>query len=122
MSRRRLTDAERAERRAATWTDAAYTHFDPADGGYGSRAQWQAAAEQLADGRGVFTGPTASAGDPDLRLLGLDGMPADAQAVVKAFRRMAKVLHPDQGGNAEDFKAMFAAYERLISRYSTRGS
>ena len=29
----------------------------------------------------------------------------------KQFRRLVKELHPDHGGNAEDFKAMMKEYE-----------
>ena len=39
---------------------------------------------------------------------------ADKRAVVNAFRSMAKVHHPDAGGDSEDFKRLRAAYEQAL--------
>ena len=36
-----------------------------------------------------------------------------AEELKKAYRTWAKKLHPDLGGNAEEFKVMQAEYERL---------
>lgn len=121
MSRRTLTEAERAARRAATWTDSAYRHYDASDG-FGSADEWEAAAEALIYGK---SGPrfheAASSRrryDPDLALLGLDAMPETAQALLSAFRRAAMRTHPDHGGSAAEFKRAYAAYERLARRYA----
>lgn len=38
------------------------------------------------------------------------------EEVKKAYRELAKRLHPDAGGNAEEFKAMSAEYERAFER------
>lgn len=47
-------------------------------------------------------------------VLGLDG-PAGEDAVRDAYREKAKVLHPDtDGGSAEAFQELQAAYERLV--------
>ena len=35
-----------------------------------------------------------------------------AEELRKEFHRLAKELHPDNGGNAEDFKAMKAEFEK----------
>lgn len=39
-----------------------------------------------------------------------------AEELKKAYRTWAKKLHPDLGGNAEEFKVMQAEYERLWGR------
>ena len=39
-----------------------------------------------------------------------------AEELKKAYREWAKRLHPDLGGNAEEFKVMQAEYERLWER------
>ncbi|MBD0419430.1 J domain-containing protein [Streptomyces sp. TRM S81-3] len=43
------------------------------------------------------------------------GVPADATRaeIVRAFRRQAFALHPDRGGDADDFRALHRAYETL---------
>jgi hypothetical protein len=120
MSRRTLTEAERAARRAATWTDAGYRHYDASDG-FGSGEEWEAAAEALIFGKaGPRFRESASSRrsfDPDLTILGLDAMPETAQALLSAFRRAAMRTHPDHGGTAAEFKRAYAAYERLARRY-----
>lgn len=45
-----------------------------------------------------------------LAVLGLRG-PADAAAVKRAYRRLARRLHPDAGGDAEEFHRVRRAYE-----------
>lgn len=41
--------------------------------------------------------------------------------LVSAMRRQARILHPDMGGDAEQFREMFAAYERLLRYYPKEG-
>ena len=36
---------------------------------------------------------------------------ADAGAITKAYRKLAKKKHPDKGGDPEEFKALAEAYE-----------
>ncbi len=46
------------------------------------------------------------------------GLPAGAALsdVKAAFRQRALLAHPDQGGDAEDFRELHGAYERLVDR------
>ena len=46
------------------------------------------------------------------------GVRSDAERpeITNAFRALAKVHHPDAGGNAEDFRRLRAAYDEAISR------
>ena len=43
------------------------------------------------------------------------GLPIDATKgeAQRAFRRLAKQTHPDSGGNAADFRAVFSAWSQL---------
>ena len=52
----------------------------------------------------------------DLRLLDLDELPDTVQELKRAMRLAAFRTHPDHGGSEAAFKAMFAAYERLLRR------
>ena len=109
-----------------SFADDAYRHYDPSFG-YGSAEEWARAAEGFAQGYGRYRGgrssgrPCTSRGPrssrSDLELLELSEMPADASGVTAAMRRMAFKLHPDCGGNAKDFIAMFDAYKRLLRFY-----
>ncbi len=51
-------------------------------------------------------------------ILGLE-VGATAEAVGAAYRTLAKNLHPDHGGTAEDFKKLQQAYEMALSRLSS---
>jgi hypothetical protein len=120
MSRVRLTDAEREqrlrERVRASFGESAYRHYD-ASNGFGSRRDWMDAAEALAGGRGAFTPDLDGLSVADrtaLRTLGIDFLPADAQALKSAFRAASLRTHPDVGGSEAAFRAVYAAYERLI--------
>ena len=48
-------------------------------------------------------------------LLGVLGLPAEGSNVnvKKAYKALAKIHHPDQGGNEELFKNIAEAYEKL---------
>lgn len=50
--------------------------------------------------------------DADYKLLGLTRKATDKE-IRRAFYRLAKSAHPDQGGNAEQFHALMMAYQRL---------
>lgn len=116
MTRRLLTDAERDERRRRSFSDEAYRHYD-ASRGFGSRAEWEAAAERLAQGRGAYRRGGFAEAPSDLTILGLAAMPADIDGLRSAFRAQAKRTHPDTGGDPMAFKAVYAAYERLVRHY-----
>ncbi|MBA3452790.1 MAG: J domain-containing protein [Deltaproteobacteria bacterium] len=45
---------------------------------------------------------------------------ASLAEVRKAFRQLALETHPDHGGNADDFRAVQDAYERLVDRLARR--
>jgi len=44
-------------------------------------------------------------------ILGVDP-DADQEAIINAYRALARVHHPDVGGNAEDFRRLRGAYEK----------
>ncbi len=50
------------------------------------------------------------------------GLPAGSTlaAVKAAFRQRALATHPDHGGDADEFRALHQAYERLVARLSRR--
>ncbi len=50
------------------------------------------------------------------------GLPAGSTlaAVKSAFRQRALATHPDHGGDADEFRALHQAYERLVARISRR--
>lgn len=50
------------------------------------------------------------------------GLPAGSTlaAVKAAFRQRALATHPDHGGDADEFRALHRAYERLVARISRR--
>lgn len=122
--RERVAAVSRGRRAVAkpahnSFSDDAYSHYDTANG-FGSPDEWIRMAEQRAQGRGRYQRPrrfVPSHAD-DLRLLNLTAMPADAKALVKAFRKQAYIDHPDrQGGDTERFKLLVNAYERLLDYY-----
>lgn len=52
----------------------------------------------------------------ELSLLGLDAdTPRDKRIVKNAYRRKARKLHPDTGGNAESFKTLHTAYRKVLA-------
>lgn len=105
--RRAQAAHEGIKRRARAFSDAAYQHYDP-NAGYGSRAEWAGAAEQLAAHLGLKPIPT----DP-LRVLGLDHPPTSKAELTRAFRKTAKVAHPDKGGSNEAMRRVVEAYETI---------
>jgi DnaJ-domain-containing protein 1 len=48
-------------------------------------------------------------------VLGVDPH-ANALEIKRAFRKRALETHPDQGGDAAEFRAVKAAYEKVMSR------
>ena len=57
-----------------------------------------------------------AASSSDLALLGLDVEVTLCKRIVKnAYRRQARKLHPDTGGDEEQFKALHAAYRTILA-------
>jgi len=115
-------DARRKERSRRSFSDNAYEHYDPVREGFGSPVDWAAAAEAMAAGHGTsrrdaWTNTEDMRHAHDLRLLGLDTVPADLAGLKTAFRRAAFRAHPDHGGTDAAFRDVFAAYQRLLSAY-----
>lgn len=48
------------------------------------------------------------------RLLGFVDVPTDKDAVSERYRQMAKVAHPDAGGNAGEFQSLQRAYQEAM--------
>ena len=121
----RLDPAERDrradERRRRSFSDEGYRHYDADAEGFGSPDEWMRTAEQRATGRTFFRGARVDGRrtyvSADMRLLGLDEMPGDVAGLKSAFRAKVMVAHPDHGGTASAFKAIYAAYERLLVDY-----
>jgi len=130
MARERLSPEERErrkkERSRQQWarmkSGEAYNHFDPRDGvGYGSEAQWQAAAEDRINGGNGSPEAVKVARkvkiDADLVILGLTEMPTK-EGLTRAYRLKSREVHPDiKGGSHTKFIAVRAAYDRLVARY-----
>lgn len=127
MARPKLSEEERAARRRArsraSFSDAAYTHYDPARDGYGSAREWTQAAgsEQAGPGRGQAGArrpvQAAPAVHPDLQALGLTERPESLADLKSAFRAAMKAAHPDTGGTDEQARAVIEAHKRLAASY-----
>lgn len=50
----------------------------------------------------------------DYALLGIEPG-ATKREITNAYRRQARKLHPDKGGDPEAFKTMYAAYRKLLT-------
>jgi hypothetical protein len=122
MARPRLTDEEREERRRArvrhSFSDAAYTHYNPQAEGYGSTEEWIRAAEAAAAGHGQYKRQDKpKLGSADLRMLGLLDMPSDLAGLKKAFRNAIMIAHPDHGGSTKAAQETLDAYKRLLENF-----
>ena len=122
---RRLPPGE-AERRAkerarGLWSGESYEKYDPVKEGYGSAAEWIAAAEAMAAGRGTFKrvdgAKSEKVRDENLVIMGLDKMPDTIDGLKKAFRNACFVYHPDRGGNTKAMQDLLAAYRKLLHFY-----
>ena len=120
MPRVRLTDEEREARRKErarhSFSDAAYSHYNPRQDGYGSTDEWIAAAEAIAGGATILTTKTTSI-NPDLVIMHLTDWPADIAGLKRAFRNSLFLCHPDYGGSNEATRELLAAFERLSKFY-----
>lgn len=136
MARPRMSDAEREakrqERSRRTFSDAAYQHYDTSNG-YGSKDEWEAAAEAAAEAifgakrfgwKFFYDNHPANQPDgltkqqrADLETLMLSAMPVDIAAFKRAYKNVMLVAHPDHGGSHEQMVAVNAAVERLVKFY-----
>lgn len=71
-----------------------------------------------APGGSAAAPPRPRRADAPVSLWALLGVAPDASllAIKRAFRARALELHPDQGGDADAFRALHAAYEKAIAR------
>jgi ferredoxin len=66
-------------------------------------------------GREFIRSIPVEAGVPSpFEILGVDA-DADETAVVRAYRRRVKEVHPDQGGSASEFQVVREAYEQILA-------
>lgn len=54
-------------------------------------------------------------------LLGLDHLPVSEDEILKAYRDMARIRHPDTGGSEDDFKKLVQAKEDALNCLSNGG-
>ncbi len=102
---------------------------------FGSLDEWLRVAEGWARGRGKqryasgkkywaqqqqASGQVSKGQAADMALLGLTQMPADAEGLVRAMHKRAKIDHPDCGGSTAAFMTMLAAYKRLLGCYEEK--
>ena len=63
--------------------------------------------------------PTGADLDPWYTALGFSSKPKTTEEVTKQYRRMAKVMHPDAGGDEAAFLNLRACYERCLEEMNT---
>lgn len=123
MARVLLTPEELAARKRArakaSFSNAAYKHYDAASLGFGNVEDWISAAEALAAAKGFLgsTKPRAPGPHADLVELGLMEMPADLAALKRAYRNALFISHPDHGGTDATARATIEAYTRLLDSF-----
>ncbi len=123
MPRTRLTDEERTARRkarnAASFSDAAYKHYNPGMEGFGSVDEWMRKAEAILTGKGILKAfdraDTQLA--RDLATLNIDAMPGDAAGLKRAYRNTLFLTHPDHGGTDAALIEATRAFERLSRHF-----
>ncbi|MES3516702.1 MAG: DnaJ domain-containing protein [Natronomonas sp.] len=112
--RDRIKNSHRTRRRAAQ----AGRGGDPGGGGFGAgpREEWVPPGgqrRQRAGPREPSPQPAEISPAEAYSRLGLDSTASDAE-VRSAYRQKVKEVHPDRGGDEEEFKRVTEAYERLI--------
>lgn len=55
-----------------------------------------------------------------LKFMGFDRIPSDVAEVKDRYRTLAKQMHPDNGGNVEDFKQLQTASEQALKYIDSR--
>lgn len=79
----------------------------------------RASSRGLFDFADIVSGlPSLPAGRAELHLcflsLGFSERPANIEAVKEQYRKMAKVMHPDAGGDADAFQALRENYRKCL--------
>lgn len=101
---------------------ARYRTYDPQTEGYGSRQQWEEAAEALASGMGTYRRVAGARSsdrvNPALTTLGLRELPPTMGELKRAMRNAMFTAHPDHGGTDEAARAVLDAFKALLSSYS----
>jgi hypothetical protein len=100
------------EKEARKWheeTKRRKAKFDAFMEGYQPSPEMQAAADRIFARVRASTKPLAN----DYALLGIEPG-ATKRDIKNAYRRMARKLHPDTGGNEEAFKQLHLAYRKLL--------
>ena len=106
-SRRKLNEHLRKIRKLGRVPTAA----DDAEEERSFQKDWQQWKQQYS-GRVVNVRVETVDPDADYKLLGLTRQATDKE-IRRAFYKLAKTAHPDQGGNAEKFHHLMMAYQRL---------
>lgn len=57
-----------------------------------------------------------------LKYLGFDEIPSDEEEIKTRYRNLALQMHPDKGGNSEDFMKLKRAAEDALNYYKTKGN
>ena len=85
---------------------------------YGQRDRWETwkrmHGNRIHDMKNVQ--PRTEADHSDYRVLGLKASASKGE-VKKAYYQLAKVHHPDAGGNPEKFQEIWVAYNRIMDEF-----
>lgn len=52
--------------------------------------------------------------DPCFLALGFTKIPDSEEEIKSQYKKMAKIMHPDAGGNEESFKSLTINYEKCL--------
>lgn len=73
---------------------------------------WVSGMKYLPEGKGI---PSC------FTFLGFTTMPTTEEQIKTNYRRLAKVMHPDTGGNAESFRALEENYRKCLEELKAEG-
>ena len=65
--------------------------------------------------------PAAETLEPCFSALGFSKRPEDTEAIKTQYRRLAKVMHPDAGGNADSFETLKMNYQKCLEYMENAG-
>ena len=103
---------------ADTENEADGKSADYTAGDYGQRDRWEAWKRMHSNRMHDLNAqqPRVEADRSDYRVLGVKAN-ADRNEVKKAYFKLAKVHHPDAGGNPERFQEIWTAYNRIMDEF-----